>query len=487
MRRRIFRLLFITLLFLTGIIIVNAIFLPSKQIPVDPIEPVPIDEAAIERLAQAIRIPTVSQVGRIDTSAFYQIDALIRRNYPLTDSLLEFRHINLFSQVFKWRGRNAKLQPILLIGHLDVVPVEEESRDQWREPPFSGKIQDGYIWGRGAMDDKLSVFGWLETAEQLLREGYQPERTVYFAFGHDEEISGKNGAGAIAAYFKRQNIRFSYVLDEGMMIVKEALPGIEAPVALIGVAEKGYVSLKLNVQLKEGGHSSMPPPETAISILGAAIARLKKNPFPMKIDGAVQELFTYAAPEMSLPYKAVFANLWLTKGLLKKMLSQDPASAALLRTTIAPTMIEGGVKENVLPTQAEAVVNFRILPGETKADVEEYVRKTIKDKRITLEVYNPEYAKDPAPVSATNSFGFQVLHKTIRETVPEAVVAPGLFIAITDSYQYLELADDVYRFLPITVSREDIKGVHGINERLAVENYKQLLRFYRQLIINSCR
>lgn len=487
MKKRLLRLLLLALLLLFGVITVNTFLFPSRQIPVEPVEAITVDDGAPAKLSEAIKIQTVSQASKIDTVAFRQIGRYLQQAYPLVDSLLEHQTVNEFSHIFEWRGRNAKLKPVLFTAHLDVVPVEEKSREAWAQPPFSGNIRDGYIWGRGALDDKLSAFGWLETAELLLAEGYQPERTIYFAFGHDEEISGEHGAGEMARYFQRRDIHFAYVLDEGLMVVEKALPGLKAPVAIIGIAEKGYLSLELKVQLSEGGHSSMPPHETAITILGDAIRKLQENPFPMKINGATRALFEHAGPEMSLPYKAIFANLNLTSGLLKRILRNDPASAATLRTTMAPTMIQGGVKENVLPTEASAVVNFRILPGETTASVQEFVRKTIADPRINIAVYNPAFAKEPSPLSATNSFGFQVLHKTIREVIPEAVVAPGLVIGATDGYKYLDVAEDVYRFLPVTVSREDIKGFHGINERLSTENYKQLIRFYRQLILNSCR
>ena len=487
MKRRFFRLLFIGLLFLFGVIAVNTFLFPSRQIPMEPIEMIPIDNAAVERLSKAIQIPTISNVNHIDTTAFRQINRYIHQTYPLVDSLLSFRQINEFSPVFKWQGKNAKLKPVLYIAHLDVVPVAETNKNLWTQPPFDGKIEDDYIWGRGALDDKLSVFGWLETAEQLLAEGYQPERTVYFAFGHDEETSGQNGAKSIARYFQQKEISFAYVLDEGYMVVEKALPGLSSPVAIIGIAEKGYLSLELKVQLSEGGHSSMPPDETAITILGDAIKKLQENPFPMKINGATKALFQHAGPEMNLPFKAIFANLNITGSLLKRMLRNDPAAAATMRTTMAPTIIKSGVKENVLPTEASAIINFRILPGETTASVQKHVQKTIHDSRIAISVYNLNFAKEPSPLSGTNSFGFQVLHKTIRQVIPEAVVAPGLVVGATDGYYYQEISDDVYRFLPITVSREDIKGFHGINERISVDNYKQLIRFYRQLLMNSCR
>lgn len=356
MRRHLFRWFFFVLLLLFGVIAVNTFLFPSKQIPVEPVEAISIEDAVLERLSSAIQIPTISNSGFLDTSAFREMGQYIHQTYPLVDSFLTHQSVGEFSHVYKWPGKNAKLKPVLFVAHLDVVPVAEGSRDLWKFPPFGGKIEEGSIWGRGVLDDKLSVFGWLETAEQLLTENYQPERTLYFAFGHDEEIGGENGAAAIASHFNRQGIRFAYVLDEGMTIVQEALPGLTAPVAIIGIAEKGYLSLKLDVQLSEGGHSSMPPKETAITILGDAIKKLQQNPFPMKINGATQSFFEHAGPEATLPFRAVFANLSLTGGLIKVMLRNDPGGSALLRTTMAPTLFQSGIKENVLPTEAAAKI-----------------------------------------------------------------------------------------------------------------------------------
>lgn len=482
--RLLFRLLFFAIIIIVGIMTVKTVGFTSRQIPVEPVEAIVIDDAPIERLAQAIQVPTVSRENEQDTAALLQLDTFIQTSYPLVDSMLEKRYVNELSLVFKWAGRNPNLTPILLMGHLDVVPIE--SPEKWSVKPFSGVIKDGYIWGRGAIDDKLSVFGILEAVEMLLQEDYLPERTVYLAFGHDEEISGTNGAVAIAESFAKANIRFEYALDEGHLIVEEALPGLSAPLGMIGVAEKGYVTLKLTAELPEGGHSSMPPRETAIGVLSKAIVTLQENPFPAKIDGATRSLLEYAGPEMSFPYNALFANLWLTEGILKKVFTATPSSSAMVRTTTAPTMVDGGVKDNVLPTSASAKINFRILPGETMETVQRYVERTINDERITVTA-DAEFGANPSPISGDDTFGFLVIQKSMLEIFPGTIVAPALVIGATDSRHYQELTDQVYRFQPIQIAKEDTKLFHGIDERVSVENYKQAIRFYRQLILNSCQ
>lgn len=464
---------------------VKTVLFHSRQIPIAAVPPIDIEDAVIQRLTRAIQIPTISQTDRIDTSAFLQLDTLIQQAFPRVNSLLEKNYINRFSLIFKWQGKNPNLTPVLLIGHMDVVPIEDSTK--WEVPPFSGAVQNGYVWGRGTLDDKVTVWSVLESVEQLLKEDYAPERTIYLAFGHDEEISGLNGARSIANWFKAQSIHFEYVLDEGGIILEKALPGLAPPLAMIGIAEKGYTTLKLTVALKNGGHSSMPPKQTAIGILSDAITKLEAHPFPAKIDGAARGLLQTVGPEMPLHFKIVFANMWLTEGLLKWQLSQAPTSSAMIRTTTAPTIMHAGVKDNVLPSTAEAKVNFRILPGETVETVMDHVRRTIADERVRVAQDNASFGENPSPVSGITTFGYSVLQKSIREVFQQAVVAPSLVIGATDSRHYSEVSDHIYRFLPIQLVNEDLSRIHGHNERVSIANYKNSIRFYRQLILNSSK
>lgn len=486
--KRFFRKLFLFIfVIILGIVCVKTLTFNSRQIITSPAEVINIDDAVIQRLAEVTRIPTVSYPERIDTTAFLAFRNYLANRFPLVDSLLEKTTVNEYSLVYKWAGKNPRLEPILLLGHIDVVPVEKESWGEWTQPPYSGAISDGYIWGRGTLDDKVSILGALEAFDLLLRENYQPERSIYLACGHDEEIGGNNGAKAIARRFAQQGIQFEYVIDEGMLIINDALPGLSQPVALIGTAEKGYTTLQMTVNLADGGHSSMPPPETAIGLLSKAVNRLEQHPFPAKIDGPTQLLFDYAGPEMSLPMKAVFANLWLTKGLIKKQLAANPSTNAVLRTTIAPTIIQGGIKENVLPTSASASINFRISPGETTQSVMEHVRKAIDDERISIHPLDANFSNDPSPVSDVDAFGYKVIEKTAREVFPEVIAAPALVLAATDSRHYESVTKNTYRFMPIPLDKSETKRIHGIDERIEIEAYKNMIRFYRQLIKNSCR
>ncbi len=481
------RFFLLGLLLLAGVMLLNTLRSSSQQIATERIPPSAVAESAVSHLQEAIRIPTISLVGAIDTTAALDFDTLLRQTYPLVDSLLERIDISPYSQVFRWSGRKSALPPILLMGHSDVVPVDSNRVVDWEQGPFSGALTEGgLIWGRGTLDDKIAIIGVLEAIEQLLREDYWPERTVYLAFGHDEEISGHDGALAIAKYFASRDIRFEYVLDEGHIVLEEALPGLERPLAMIGVAEKGYVTLELKAQVAEGGHSSMPPSETATTILSKAIHTLQQHPFPARIDGATGAFFDYVGPEMSWPYRMLFANRRLLGGVLKMQFSGDPAANALMRTTTAPTIIQAGYKDNVIPTTATAMVNFRILPGDDIESVQAYVRKTINDDRISVSDASHEMSENPSPISDTQAFGFQAIQKTVQQIFPDVIVAPALVVGATDGRHYQSVADQVYRFLPVQLQRSDLNRIHGLNERISTENFHQAIRFYRQLLVNSC-
>lgn len=481
----IFAVLFLALLVLVIVFVFNTMRFTSKQLAkVEPIEKVQLDNKSTERFIASIQIPTLSYADHIDTLAFEKLDTLFRKNYPLVYDRMHLRPINEFSHIYKWKGKDPSLLPILLIGHTDVVPIE--NIDAWEEAPFSGAVKDGYIWGRGTLDDKINVVGLLEAATMLMREEFTPTRDIYFAFGHDEEVGGKAGAKAMAKYFAEQGIQFEFVLDEGLVVLREALDGLEPPLAMIGIAEKGFANLQLTVELEAGGHSAMPPTETAIGMLANAVAKLSNAPFPGRIDGATRGLLEYAGPEMTLFNRILFANLWATSGLIKNNLAKDATSAALIRTTTAPTLFNSGIKDNVLPSQASANINLRILPGETLASVQEYATNLIDNAAVKVSI-DEAFSSNPSAVSSTTSFGFRVLQKTMQETYSETVIAPGLVIAATDARSYAPVANDVYRFTPVCIDRDDIKRIHGNNERITEENYHDAIRFYKRLIENATR
>lgn len=485
LKRLLLRLFLFILLAVIAIVIINTVSYSSNQIDVPTIKKITINNDAIQRLSDVVKMPTLSYKTHIDTAAFVELHQYIDAQFVLVDSLLEKTTINQFSRIYKWQGRNPNLKPYLLMAHLDVVPVEKESQANWTEPPYSGKVKDNFIWGRGTLDDKVCAMGILETVERLLKENYEPQRTIYFSFGHDEEVGGVHGAQAIVEYFLQKKINFEYVLDEGSIVLDGAIKGLTQPVALIGTAEKGYCTLQLNVNLEHGGHSSMPPPETAIGILSHALATLEDHPFPTRITQNAQELFDNIGPEMSLPNKAIFANLWLFESVLKSQFEKSPSSNAMLRTTTAPTIIHGGIKDNVLPTAVSATINFRVLPGETSQTVIAYLNKTINDDRVKVAQKNGIFASEPSEISSSSSFGFNALQKTSREIFPNAIVTPSLVVAGTDSRFFHPLSKNIYRFMPVQLVNDDLKRIHGIDERISIESYKTMIAFYYQLILNS--
>lgn len=471
---------------LAGILFVKTFTFTSKQIQVNPAEIMSVDEnKAARHLSDAIKFKTISHedTKKIDYTQLVELREYLQKTYPLAHKNIKRAIISNYSLLYTWLGSDANAKPILLMGHMDVVPVESGTEKNWTYPPFDGKIADGFIWGRGAMDDKLCVLGLLEAAERLLQTGFNPKRTIYFAFGHNEEIGGEGGAQEIAALLKSRGVQLEYVLDEGLAIItKGIIPGLSAPLALIGIAEKGYLSVELSAQT-EGGHSSTPPPHTSIGILANAIKKLEDNPVPGGIRGPAQKMFEYVGPEMQFHMKMAIANLWLFHPVVEKLLAENPASNAVMRTTTAVTMLNAGIKDNVIPQKARAVVNFRILPGDTVESVLAHVKKTINDAHIQVK---PLFkGTEPSPVSSTENESFKTLQRTVKEIFPDSVVAPSLVLGATDSRHYQSIAQDVYRFVPMRLVKEDLSRVHGTNERIGIKNFAQIIQFYAQLMKNS--
>ncbi len=467
-----------------SVALVRARLLPSRQPETPPVTDVRIDTvAAAQRLAVAVTYPTIAtSADDIATDALRDLHTFLADAYPRVTTSLERVIINEYSLLYTWRGRDSALPPALLLGHLDVVPVAPGTEDRWNHPAFAGVIDQGYVWGRGTLDDKVNVVGLLEAVEALLRDGFEPNRTIMLAFGHDEEVGGEQGAVHIATYLADRKIAPIFVLDEGMAIVAGMLPGLDAPAGLIAIAEKGYVSLELTAQAA-GGHSSTPPPMTAVGRLARAIARLQERPMRASISGPMAKLFDHLAPEMPLLSRTVLANRWLFAPILRHQLAGETGTNATLRTTIAPTMIEGGVKANVLPTEARAVINFRIHPNDSIAAVEAHVRQAIDDESIDIGRHG--FASEPSPVSPIDQEGYATIARTIREIFPTAIVAPTLTLGGTDARHYAGLSERVYRFTPMVLRGEDLTRIHGTNERIGVEALGNAIAFYYQLIRNA--
>jgi carboxypeptidase PM20D1 len=337
------------------------------------------------------------------------------------------------------------------------------------------------VWGRGAADDKGSLIAILEAVEGLVADGFTPERTLLLGFGHDEETGGDQGAIQIAGLLARRGAAVESVLDEGGAIVQGAVPGVATPLAMVGIAEKGSVAIDLSIEIP-GGHSSTPPRHTAIGILAAALTRLEQHPMPGRISGPTRQMADRLAPELGFPFRVVLANLWLFGPVLELAMSGTPALDALLRTTTAVTIVEGGVKENVLPGRARAVANFRILPGDTVDDVVEHVRRTVADDRIEIEAGVRGVPRNPTPEAPSDDPAFARLAQAVGEVFPGVPAVPFLVLGGTDARHYAELTPRLYRLSPFRFELGDLKRVHGTDERLALGSLANGVRFYRRLI-----
>jgi len=437
--------------------------------------------AAAIRLGEAIRFRTVSLVQETDDrEQFEQFHSWMLQRYPAFHRAARREAIGELSLLYTWQGSDAGQPPLLLLAHQDVVPVPDDTRAAWRVDPFGGVIRDDAVWGRGAVDDKGSLIAILEAAELLAAQGRQPTRTIMLAFGHDEEIGGDNGAVRIAAVLAERGVRAWFVLDEGMAAL-DRHPLTGGPASMIGISERGSGTLRVRA-VGQPGHSSMPPRETAVSRVAEAVERIHGMPIERRLEGGpALAMMRALAPELSLTNRMAVSNEWLFAPLLHQRLEGDPAAQALLGTSIAPTMIEGGIRPNVLPAEATAMINLRIHPRDTADDLLRRARQAVADMDgVTVDWAEPP--RDATSISSTTSSSYALLAALARSILPDAPVAPGLVLAGTDSRHYGDVAENVYRFQPILLSSEDLEGLHGVNERISIANLERMIRFYTALM-----
>jgi carboxypeptidase PM20D1 len=482
--KRALAVLLLLVVALAALLAVGASRLRSRQVAAERVELAAVDaDAAAARLAEAVRFQTISHFeGKgDDRDTFLRFHDFLARAFPAAHAAASRERVADLTLLYTWKGRDPALAPVVLCAHQDVVPVPPDAEAAWTHPAFAGAIADGFVWGRGTMDDKGNLMAILEAVELLAAQGFRPARTVHLAFGHDEEVGG-TGAVAVAGLLAERGVRPEFVLDEGMAVVSGVFPGVAQPLAMIGVAEKGYLSLRITVE-QPGGHSSTPPRHTAAGILASAIHNLERAPLPARVDGVVRDLFAYLGPELPFAQRLVFGNLWLTEPLLRRRLAANPGTNAAMRTTTAVTMLSGSPKDNVLPSRAEAVVNFRLLPGDASERVIEHVRAAVGDSRVAIEpTGTPREASEVSPVDSPD---FERLARVIRQVFPEALVAPALVLGGTDARHYGEVAEDVYRFGPYRYEPSDLPRTHGIDERVAVAGHADAVRFYVQLLRES--
>jgi carboxypeptidase PM20D1 len=449
-----------------------------------PPPPLNIDPRGIAgHLAVAVRFQTISYGGGAhEDEKFKALEAMrawMQKTYPNFHKAAT-REIFDHSILFTWKGSNPGLAPALLMAHMDVVPVVPGTEKDWAHDPFSGDIADGFVWGRGSIDDKGSLIVLLEAADRLAKQGFTPARTIMFAFGQDEEVGGGKGNALIAQALAKRGVHFAWVLDEGGAVIDEPYPGIEQPVASVDVAEKGYLSLRLTAH-GTGGHSSRPTGDMAIARLARAITHVIDHPFPSGLDNIQHEKLSILASLAPFPTRLFLSNLWLLGPIAEHYMRIIPDSAARLHTTMAPTMISGGVKDNVLPPQAGATINFRIHPRDTIAGVIRHVRDAIDDPKVDIMALT-ETQEEASKISDLHSLAGEFLADEIKKSFGGLPVVPDMMIGATDSRHYLPIADQVFRFEPFHFGVDDLARVHGTNERLAVGDLGHATAFFMRLM-----
>lgn len=478
MVKKTFKYLVIIIVVLVGVLLYNTIVLNTALEAHKTVEiPANIDSSAVH-LSQAIQIKTVSYGDTlpIDTTEFLKFRKFLETSYPLVHSKLTRQIFNEFSYVYKWVGKDTTIAPYVLMGHTDVVPVEAIAESKWTVPSFSGTIKNDTIWGRGAVDDKVAVIAIMESVEQLLSQNFTPNRTIYLCFGHDEEVSGKRGAKIFSAWFKDNNIKPALVLDEGGQIDQQHFKRLNKPVAVIGTNEKGYVNLDLQVEIP-GGHSSMPSPETAIDVLNKALVKVRAQQMPGAITPTVQELIKRTRPAESFMTKVVLSNLWLFKPVVMGQFEKVKESNAMVHTTLVPTIVKAGIKDNVIPSVAKATINSRILPGQTSDEVLAYVTKVVGDERVVIKKQTISIM-EPSAVSSFESEQFKKIENIIYASVPNVIVSPFLMIGATDSRYFRNNSEAVLNFSAV----QDVKGFHGIDERIGIKDLQRMIYFYKELL-----
>jgi len=447
--------------------------------------PIAVDSNIVARhLQQATRFQTVSYGDGIKekekTQALEAMQTWMEQTYP---NFHEAAGPERFGEslLFTWIGKDPNLKPVLLMAHMDVVPIVPGTEKDWRHAPFSGDIAEGFVWGRGTIDDKGQLIPILEAADFLAASGFQPQRTIMFAFGQDEEVGGGKGNAMIAKALAARGAHFAWVLDEGSSIMNEPYPGVRHPVAFVANAEKGYLSLELTAH-GEGGHAARPSRDLALPRLSSAILSVVGHPFVSDLDDIQRAKIAMIAPYASFRDRLMLANLWLMKPFVLSKMEAVPDSAATLHTTISPTVMNAGIKENVIPPTARAIINFRLHPRDTIESVNAHVKESVDDPKVDI-TEREETLSEATKAVDTSSPAFTYLANAITATfgVP---VAPEIMTGATDSRHYVPIADAVLRFRPLRTELSDLARVHGTNERVAVSDLGPAVAFYMRLIQN---
>ena len=464
------------LLFLAVILIRGAMFRPGEEQPVSQ-EEVNFDrDAAVSSLQQLLQCRTVSNVDPSleDEKEFQKLIDLLPQLYPNVFATCEFQRLPDRALLFRWPGKHPG-EPSVMMAHYDVVPVEEEL---WEKPPFEGIIEDGVLWGRGALDTKVTFNGVLFGANTLIGQGFQPEHDMYLAFSGGEEVNGQ-GAPNIVKYFQEQGITPALVVDEGGAVVENVFPGVKIPCGLIGIAEKGMMNVEYTVH-SGGGHASAPLPRTPVTTLADGCRKVSRHPFKMHITKPVAEMFDTLGRRSTFLYRVIFANLWCFAPVLDLLTRKTGGELnALVRTTTAFTMMEGSKGRNVIPAKASLISNMRLNPEDTVDSARAYLEKVIGDKDVEIRVLEHF---NPSRISETGCDAWNKVAASVAETWKGCVVSPYLMVQCSDSRHYGPISDHVYRFSAMDMTAEERGSIHGNNERIRLEALGRAVEFYIRLM-----
>lgn len=477
--KRVFLVLFLALAAFVAFLLIRAVTAKSLQMTDDEFAnmiqmnaDVPMD-AVQQHFSEALQFQTDSYYEDDEAEAAYReelgkLQAFLRETYPLVFSSLTVEVVNDYSLLMTWQGSDDSLKPVLLTGHMDVGSPGPE--DEWKQPPYSGKIVDGYIWGRGAADDKLSVIGILEAMDYLLKMGYQPKSTIQIALGHDEEIGGEEGAIQIADLLRRRGMKYRYQVDEGSIIYSsDVLNLTDKPLALVMTAEKGTVNLELSVGGKD---SPLGPRTSAAKTLCAAVDAINGASGKKRLCEAEKHFYQYLAAETSFPNNLAMSNLWLFESVLANALPPEESQTLYSVATVE------GTRE-----AASAMVRVRILPGETIETVIAQLTELVADERVRISVVGPAY--NPSGTADPTAQGYKNIEASLRTAYTDIVVVPAILIAATDARHYADLVENTYRFTPIYETPEDVAMIHGLNERISLDCLEKGIKFYINLIANA--
>ena len=463
-------------IFLLVLLVRAAMFKPKAELVPSDETVLPDEVKIVADMQKMIRCKTISYSdwSLVDETEFEKFQALLQELYPHVTGKCELIRIGVNGLLYRWAGKEVG-DPVVLMAHYDVVPVEES---QWEKPAFDAILEDGVLWGRGTLDTKGTLCGILEAAEKLIGEGFVPKKDIYFAFSGQEEVNGTTCPDMVT-WFEERGIHPAMVVDEGGAVVEDVFPGVSGECALIGIAEKGLTNIEFHAK-SGGGHASMPPVHTIVGELAQAVVAVENHPFPRQLTKPVREMLDVLGRHSTFLYKVIFANLWCFEGLFDLVCRKSGGELnAMMRTTCAMTRMEGSKAFNVIPPKASVGMNLRLIGKDTVETAREYLEKVVNNPRIEVTVYE---GRNPSAESDTSCEEWVRLCQAVKDTWQEALVAPYLMMACSDSWHYCRITDRVYKFSAMKLSKDERGMIHGNNERIPVATLVKTVEFYVRLM-----